>query len=121
MALDKRFEYHLLETQVVGHHHVVEGVAVADTDLSFLGLRADDVETLVHECVKVHRFRRQADVARFHARDVQDLVDQRQKMLTGLEHVIDEFEVLFGLELHLQNLREAEHRVEWCAQFVAHA
>ena len=92
----QQIQDHLLQSKVVGQHRVVEGVAEADADVSLAGLGTDDVEAFAHEFVEQNRLGRESDVARFDARDVEDLVDQRQQMLTGLEDVVDEFEVLLG-------------------------
>ena len=70
-----------------------------------------------------HRLERHRHAAGFDPRQVEHLVDQPQQVLAALEHLLDALAMALGQRLllvALQQLREAEDRVERRAQLVAH-
>ena len=69
---------------------------------------------------RVHRLHRQRQVPRLDARDVEHLVDQRQQVRAAAQDLRDALLAIVGQIVELEQLGEAEDRVERRPQVVAH-
>ena len=67
-----------------------------------------------------HRRHHQFEVAGLDPGDVEYLVDQIEQMTTGPQDVVHRLGLLVGKLVHLQELGEAEDRIERRPQLVAH-
>jgi len=86
--------------------------------------RLDQRQRLAHQRTQIDRLRLQAHLARFEARQIQHVVDQREQVFAGGADMteLDRLRTAGRLDrLDLQQLREAEHGVERRAQLVTHA
>ncbi len=88
------------------------------------GQRHHHRQRVLDRRAKVDRFERDRHLARFHARQVEHVVHQRQQVPAGVLDVLDAGELLQrgrfdGVEP--EQLREAEDGIERRAQLVAHA
>ena len=89
-----------------------------------LGPRRDGVgelERFGHDLRHRHRRQGQLEVPRLDAGDVEDLVDEVEKVATGPQDVVHRVGLVSGDVVHLEELREPEDGVERRAELVAHA
>ena len=100
------------------------GLGDLDDDAVLRRQRFDQRHRLADQHAEVDRAERQLERARFEAREVEHVVDQRKQVVAGSADVAELGElrrVGRAAGLDLQQLGEAEHRIERRAQLVAHA
>jgi hypothetical protein len=113
---------HLTQAGPVGQHQAgVLGRAVLHRDPPGLGQRPDHRQDLRHHLRHGHRDRLQLQLTRLDPADVEQLVDQCDQVPAGAQDLGHRLLVLGLLRLQLEQLPEAEDRVERRAQLVAHA
>jgi hypothetical protein len=127
VVLDRvRTEVHedLREPRAIGDH---DGQVLQRRDrhrhAGALCHRFERGEDFAQDLWQRHRLGRDRDPASFDAREIEDLVDQLQEVLAAAQHVIDPLELAVAerlLLVALQELREAEDRVERRAELVTH-
>src|SRR5438445_988086 len=96
-----------------------------DLELHILGLRraAGAGAHRFQEDVEHHHFRPQLELACLDLREIEDVVDELEQVLAGLADVAQEALLPVGerrSDLLRQQPREAEDRVEWRSELVAH-
>ena len=85
--------------------------------------RRHHAQRVGHRVLEVDGFDRDHHLARLDARQVEDVVDEREQVRAGVLDVLDAAELLDGRRprrVEAKQLREAEHGVERRAQLVAH-
>ena len=120
-GVGQEVEQDLLESLLVTEDLEVVVRLREDRDAELVRLRRHEFDALLLQVLQDDRFDHDADVPRLDARDVEDLVDEFQQVLARVVDVAHHLELVGRLQLHLEDLREAEHGVERRAQFVAHA
>jgi hypothetical protein len=102
------------------------GARIRDAEVN-VGLgrqRRDHADGVGHRVLEIDSFDRDHHLARLDARQVEDVVDERQQVCAGVLDVLDAAELLDGRRprrVEAKQLREAEHGVEGRPQLVAHA
>ncbi len=92
-------------------------------DAALLSLRINHGPALQHDLGQRDRFVRKRCLARLDQRQIENLVDQFQQIPSGLENMF-KVALLGGRGRRcagFNELCETENRVEWRAQFMAHA
>jgi len=113
---------HLLQPLPVGVHVGVHAGLLGDEgDLATFGERPDEVQRLPHQLGDVDRLRREQQAARLDPGDVEHLVDEVQEVAAALQDVVDGLGLLLGEVLALEELPEADDRIERRPELVAHA
>ena len=127
-GVGQQVQQHLPQPGGVGQHVQVQ---CAQRDVQRLAWwlnlkRRHHRQRLLHQRLQRHRLQRDAHLTAFQRRQAQHVVDQRQQVLPGVADVFQPAPprrrclvtaALFGQ----QQLGKAQHRVQRCAQFVAHA
>ena len=92
-----------------------------DVDAPLGGERTGQVHDAGDGLADLDRLLREREPPGLDARDVEDLVDQLQQVPAALEDLLHALAVGSAVGLHLEELPEAEDRVERRPQLVAHA
>ena len=120
----QQVQQHLLEARMVGPHRQLLARRKDHVDLALLRLLLHHHAHFLDQRGQRHRLDRQAQAARFDLRQVEDFIDQRQKMAARSDDVLHEGALLHdsrGQRFVGQQLGKAEDGVERRAQFVRHA
>src|SRR5205085_12653808 len=92
-----------------------------DSNVPFGRHRTNEINGFVHRVLDQHRLERELKTTGFNSRDVEDFVNQIQKMAAGAEDVNDAILLNRSRRLAFQELTKAENSVQRRAQFVAHS
>ena len=120
-GVGQQVEQDLLEPLAVGVDVAMAPVRVDQLDLAGLGLGPDEVEALLDHQVQGDRLEGQGHGAGLDPGDVEHLVDELEQVAAALEDLAHGLDLGLVQLLQLEELGEAEDRVERRAQLVAHA
>ena len=95
-----------------GEHVARLAGAFEQMDALLGGERGDQLQHVGDDLADQDRFGGQGEAARFDVRDVEHLVDEVQQMAAAFEDVADRIALVVVQVADLQQLTEAEHRVE---------
>ena len=104
--------------------HVLAGPARGspyEVDVLLLGQRGGQAEDVLDDAFGQHRLRRELERPGLDAGDVEHLVDEVEEVASASEDLLDRVASVLVEVLGLEQLGEAEHRVERSSQLVAHA
>ncbi len=115
----------LLDARFVAQHAPGPAVDVLlDAQAALFGGRLDHRQRRIDQWRQLQRHRPQIEHARFDARQVERVVDHVQQVPAGLLDLRGPAALVLGQggpAVQPEQLRKAEHRVQRCAQFMAHA
>ena len=122
-GVGQQVQQHLAQACGVGPCHAGERTA-AQLDLALPRLALHQWQGLGHQGRQRHGLGADADLAAFKTGKVEHVVDQRQQVLPGTKDLLQSAAARFCRDpfaVGQQQLRKAEHRVQWRAQLMAHA
>src|SRR5207249_8253256 len=91
-----------------------------DSNIAFRSHRSNQLDRFVNGVFNQNRLERELETAGLDSRNVEDLVDQVQKVPAGAQNMTDAVLLDGGRFLSFQKLTEAKNRVQRRAQLVAH-